>query len=338
VSWTSSAARRAAAGSRPSAAARSWASRSRLKATSSTPEPIAARSRNQEAQSARPRSRVSVRRRRPARFASSPTSLAERLTPASFSSSSASRAAASASAPTSSAAFSSSRQGVGGGGGGGGGGRAARGGGPPPPPPPGAHPSERESGGTETLPFVGKQEAGPLQVACREAGGGGDLLVGSGIDGRIGLQRRLQRLARQRRELDRLAARGDRLEQCLRLGAEQDQMGEGGWLLERLQQRVLALVAHRLGRLEDEDPPTALEGPIGSGADHPFADRLDQVLGAARREPDQVWVGRGIEQGAAAGVVGILGAGGEDLGGEGAGGGALARPPRAAEEICVRGP
>ena len=101
-------------------------------------------------------------------------------------------------------------------------------------------------------------------------------------------------------------------------------MGEAGWLLERLQQRVLALVAHRLGRLDDEDPAAALEGPVGGGADHPLADRLDQVLGAARRQPDQVRVGRGVEQGAAAGVVGVLGPGGEDLGGEGAGGGALA--------------
>ena len=32
----------------------------------------------------------------------------------------------------------------------------------------------------------------------------------------------------------------------------------------------------------------ALEGPVGGGADHPLAHRLDQVLGAARRQPDQV--------------------------------------------------
>ena len=114
-------------------------------------------------------------------------------------------------------------------------------------------------------------------------------------------------------------------------------MDEPGRLLERLQQRVLALVAHRLGRLDDEDPVGALEGPVGGGADHPLPDRLDQVLGAARREPDQVRVGRGIEQGAPAGVVGIAGPGREDLGGEGPGRGALARPPRAAEEVGVRG-
>ena len=92
------------------------------------------------------------------------------------------------------------------------------------------------------------------------------------------------------REIDRLAARGDRLEQRRGLGAEQDQVDELGRLLERLQQRVLALVAHRLRRLDDEDPAAALERPVGGGADHPLAHLLDQVLGAARREPDQVGV------------------------------------------------
>ncbi len=150
-------------------------------------------------------------------------------------------------------------------------------------------------------------------------------------------ERGFDRRRGQRRELDRLAARGDRLQQRLGLGAEQDQVGERRRLLERLQQRVLALVAHRLRRLDHEDPPAALEGPVGGGADHPLAHLLDQVLGAARGEPDEVGVGRGVEQRPAPGVLGVLGGGGEDLGGEGAGGGALAGAARAAEEVGVRG-
>ena len=112
-------------------------------------------------------------------------------------------------------------------------------------------------------------------------------------------------------------------------------MDELGRLLERLQQRVLALVAHRLGRLDDEDALAAFEGPVGGGADHPLAHLLDHVLGAARRQPDEVGVRRGVEQGAAAGVLGVLGRGGEDLGGEGAGRGPLAGPARPAEEVGV---
>ena len=115
-------------------------------------------------------------------------------------------------------------------------------------------------------------------------------------------------------------------------------MDELGRLLERLQQRVLALVAHRLRRLDDEDALAAFEGPVGGGADHPLAHLLDQVLGAARHQPDEVGMRRGIEQGAAAGVVGVLGAAGEDLGGEGARGGPLAGALRPAEEVGVRGP
>ena len=47
---------------------------------------------------------------------------------------------------------------------------------------------------------------------------------------------------------------------------------------------------------------------------------------------------RGVEHRPAAGVVGVLGLFGEDLGGEGAGRGALAGPARPAEEVGVRGP
>ena len=64
ASATSSAPRRAAAGSRPCACSRRTSRRSLLKTTSSAPAASAARSRSQAAQSSSPRSRISVRRRR----------------------------------------------------------------------------------------------------------------------------------------------------------------------------------------------------------------------------------------------------------------------------------
>ena len=113
-------------------------------------------------------------------------------------------------------------------------------------------------------------------------------------------------------------------------------MSEAGRFLEGLQQRVLALVAQRLGLLDHEDPLASLEGSVGGGADDALANLLDQVLGAARYQPDEVGVGRGVEESAAAGVLGVFGCGGKDLGGEGARGGTLAGPARAAEQVRVR--
>ncbi len=177
-----------------------------------------------------------------------------------------------------------------------------------------------------------EQRAGEVKVPRGEAGGGGDLrrVAGAG-------QLRLDGLDRERSEVDRLTARDDGLEQRRRLGAEQDQVDEIGRLLERLQQRVLALVAHRLGGLEDEDPAAALERSVGGRADHPLADLLDQVLGAARCQPDEVGVGRGIEQRPAAGIVGVGGPGGEDLSRERPRRGPLAGAWWAAEEVGMAG-
>ncbi len=115
-------------------------------------------------------------------------------------------------------------------------------------------------------------------------------------------------------------------------------MDEAGRLLEGLEQRVLTLVAHRVCRLEDEDAAAALEGPVGRGPDYALPHRLDHVLGPGRSQPDEVGMRRGVEQGAAAGVLGVLGAAGEELGGEGAGGVALAGATGPAEEVGVRGP
>ena len=102
--------------------------------------------------------------------------------------------------------------------------------------------------------------------------------------------------------------RAHRLEQRLGLGGDQDQVGVGGRLLERLQQRVLALLGHRVGGLDHEDAALALERPVGDRADHPLADVLDQVLVAGRAQPDEVGMRRGIDQRAAAGVGRIVGA------------------------------
>ena len=256
-----------------------------------------------------------MRRRRPARFASSAISRAERLTPAAFSSSSAARVASSTPPPASSAVFSRRLQGA----------DALF--------PAIAASAQRSASARSARPGVREQGPRPIEVAGGEAGGGGDLVWHPLRRSELGLDR----LGRERRELDRLAARGDRLQQRRRLGAEQDQVDELRRLLERLQQRVLALVAHRLRGLDDEDAAAALERAVGGGADHPLAHLLDHVLGAARRQPDEIGVGRGVEHRATAGVLGVIGRGGEDLGREGAGRGPLAGARRPAEQVGVGG-
>ena len=80
---------------------------------------------------------------------------------------------------------------------------------------------------------------------------------------------RLDRLRAEPREAHRAAARAHRLQQRLGLGADQDQVGERRRLLERLQQRVLALLGHRLGGLDHEHPPLALERAVGDLARSP---------------------------------------------------------------------
>ena len=198
--------------------------------------------------------------------------------------------------------------------------------------------------GADLPPPLRQQKAGAVEVAGREPRRCRDLLrsmgrfVNRGLTFRpIGGQGGFHGLHWEGGEVDRLAAGGDRLQQGLGLGGEEDQVGEGGRLLQRLQQGVLALVAHRLRRLDHEDAPAALEGPVGGGADHPLAHLLDHVLGAARGEPDEVGVGRGIEQGAAAGVVRVLGRAREDLRREGPRQLALSGAAWSAEEVGMRG-
>ncbi len=228
-----------------------------------------------------------MRRRRPARLAPSAMSLAVRLMPAWDSSSSASRAAPSASSPAAVARSRRRRQGA--------------------PESSSARVAARQastSARSSRPTGESSRRARSRSPAARRAAAAISSGVAPAASG-AARQLRFQHLGRERREVDRLAARGDRLQQALGLGAEQDQVDEGRRLLQRLQQRVLALVAHRLGGVDDEDAVLAFEGPVGGGADHPLAHLVDHVLGAARGEPDEVGVRRGVEQGAAAGVVGI---------------------------------
>jgi hypothetical protein len=63
-----------------------------------------------------------------------------------------------------------------------------------------------------------------------------------------------------------LAARGDRRQDLARAVGEQDQVDEGGRLLERLEHPVGGLLDHRVGALDDEDAPRArLERRARSG-------------------------------------------------------------------------
>ena len=112
-------------------------------------------------------------------------------------------------------------------------------------------------------------------------------------------------------------------------------MVELGRFLERLQQRVLALLAHRLGLLDDEHAARAFERTVDGRANHLLAQLLDQVLAAARDEPDEVGVWGGIEQRPAARRLRVGGAGGQDLGGEGPCRRPLAGAARAAEQVGV---
>ena len=239
--------------------------------------------------------------------------------PAEDSSSSASRVAASVSAPAASARLEQAPPGAPG--------QLAR----------RAPPASRQRSASELAQLAARsreQEAGAVEVAGGEARGGGDLVRVAGAGERPASIAAAGSGAKstgwQREATVSSSASGSELSRI--------RWTKSGRLLERLQQGVLALVAHRLGGLDDEDALAALEGPVGGGADHPLADLLDQVLGAARRQPDEVGMRRGVEQGAAARVVGVLGPGGEDLRREGARRGPLAGPARAAEEVGVGGP
>ena len=91
-------------------------------------------------------------------------------------------------------------------------------------------------------------------------------------------------------------------------------------------------------RLDDEDPTGALEGTERGDVDQPVADVGDGVPGPARNEPDEVRVGRRVEQGPAPGLLRVLGDGGQELGREGPGEGGLAGAGWAGEQVGVGRP
>ena len=113
-------------------------------------------------------------------------------------------------------------------------------------------------------------------------------------------------------------------------------MREGRRLLQRLQQRVLALLGHRVGSLDHEHAAARSRTAGRRPADHPLAHVLDEVLGAARAQPHEVGVRRRIGERPAARVVGVGDAVGEQLGRECPRRGGLAGAGRPDEQVGVK--
>ena len=93
-------------------------------------------------------------------------------------------------------------------------------------------------------------------------------------------------------------------------------MRKWGRFLERLQEGVLALLGHRVGGRDHEDPPRSLEWPVRGGGDHPAADLLDEVLRSDRRHPGDVRVRGRIGERAPPRPFRVWRARGHELGGE----------------------
>ena len=172
-------------------------------------------------------------------------------------------------------------------------------------------PGQRLDPGPQPAALLGDQEARHPQVAAAEPRRRPPFGVRVGA-----LEPGLDRIGPEPGEAHRAAARAHRLEQRLGLGADQDQVGEGGRLLERLQQRVLAFLGHRVRVLDHEHPPLALERAVGDLSDHPLAHGLDQVLGPRRAQPGEVRVRRGVGERPPPGVGRVGGPVGEQLGGQ----------------------
>ena len=140
----------------------------------------------------------------------------------------------------------------------------------------------RRAGRAPPARRVARPGSSAARRRCRDSGGSG-----ANADGR--------------------AAAEHGVEQRGGLGGDQDQVGVAGRLLEGLEQGVLALLGHRVGRLDDEDPPGALERPVGDRADHLAADLLDEMLVAGRPQPGQVRVRRGVERAPGARIGRVVG-------------------------------
>ena len=268
MSWTTSAARRARAWSSPSACSASRSRRSRLKTTSSAPAAVAARSRNQAAQQreAEVEDLGAAPAARPFRLVGDVAGAAldagrllllERLARRVLD-------APSRRPPPSSAGAS----------------RAPRRSRPRSPPRRSARPRR---GARAHRPRAGARARSRSPAARRAAAAtssGSPAPLELGLDG----------LDRERRELDRLAARGDVSSSAAGSELSRIRWTKLGRLLERLQQRVLALVAHRLGRLDDEDaacrPRTGGRRRRGSPARGPPRPCAGRRAAPARRGRD----------------------------------------------------
>ncbi len=157
---------------------------------------------------------------------------------------------------------------------------------------------------------------------------------GAGLDA-ARLQPAGHGLRAERVEAHLLAARGDRREHLARAIGEQQQDHVGAGLLQRLEQRVGRLVVHRVRALEHEHAPRRLERRPRRGADDLLLDVAPQhLVGAARDHPREVRMRAVLHAGARVGLV--AGAARQQLGGEGAGRGALAGAGRAVQEVGVR--
>ena len=113
-------------------------------------------------------------------------------------------------------------------------------------------------------------------------------------------------------------------------------MNERRGLLERLQHPVGRLIAEPVDPLNHEHPPAGLERRLAGGGDDGLVDVGDQhLVGAARNDPRQIRMRSGPHS--LLGARPVPPAAGQELGGEGSGGRALAGPTRPVEEVRVRG-
>jgi hypothetical protein len=114
----------------------------------------------------------------------------------------------------------------------------------------------------------------------------------------------------RRLEAHELAARDDGGQEVGRAVGEQDEVREPRRLLQRLEHPVGGGVVHRLGALDDEDPPGRLERRAVGRGDHGLLHVRHHHVGRARR-PHPRQVGVHALLGAARGARGIRRAVGE---------------------------
>ena len=187
-------------------------------------------------------------------------------------------------------------------------------------------------GGPERRPVAERERERLVRVAEAEARG---RFCGHGRHA-LGLQPLRQPAGAGRVEAHRLAAAGDRRQHLRRPVGQQHQDDVGGWLLERLQQRVGRLVVHHVDALEHEDPVRGLERRVRGGRHDRLADVAPEHLVRARwDDPCQVGV-RAVFR-PRLDVRRVLGAARQQLAGELPCHLPLARARGPVEEVGVRG-